>query len=128
MEVVVHRNALFFVLHESYQPVGDRQIDVQCVVNRLFELGRVSRFEKDTCLSGLQLLLQCAITASTVRVEDIARGSVATFHALANHGVGISRSADDGLDGPMITVEEGRNAGEVRGGAYVHGVGQGLFA
>ena len=73
----------------------------------------MSGLQEDTNLTWLQLLLQGAVTASSVRVKHILGFIVALLHGFCNLLILVCSTTDVGSDGIMIALVEVVDAGKV---------------
>ena len=126
-EVLRHGNTLFLSLHEGSEAIGDLDVDAEDLVHLLLELGRMGRLAEDTNLAFLKTFDERLITTGTMRIEDILRIGIALAHGLTDLVVAVGGATDERGDAFVALAIEVVDAGEVRGIAYVHRIGERLL-
>ena len=89
---------MLLALHEGLQTLGNGDVCTQNLIDLLLELGGMGGLAEYADLTGLEVLLQGTIAAGTVRVEDVARISIALAHGLCYLLVAIGSTADERRD------------------------------
>ena len=84
------------------------------------------RFAENADFIGFQLLFQCLIATSSMRVENVFRLFVAILHRLCNLCILVCRTANQGCDGFMIAFVKVIDTCEVAWVSHIHCVGERL--
>ena len=85
----------------------------------------MSRFKENTGLSRLQTFRKGTITASSVRVEQIACFPIGFLHCFTNLFICIGRTRDFHCNGSMIVVIQCQYTSKITGIAHIHRIGNG---
>ena len=113
IEVLGHLDALLLTLHEFSKTGWNFDVGSEDAVYLLLELGWMSGLQEDANLTWLQLLLQCLIATSSVRIKYILGFIIALLHRVCNLIILICSSADVGSDGIVVALVEVIDAGKV---------------
>ena len=85
----------------------------------------MSRFKENTGLSRLQTFRKGTITASSVRVKQIACFPIGFLHCFTNLFICIGRTRDFHCNGSMIVVVQCQYTSKITGIAHIHRIGNG---
>lgn len=118
-------HALLCAFDEGFELLGNLDGVAYDVVHGVLELGGVGCLEEYAHFVRLGEVAEGLVAAGAVGVEEVAVLAMHALDGVGNLVVGVVDSGDVGDDCLVVGAVEVENAGEIRGVAHVHSVGDG---